>query len=297
MTPSDAPLIIEPPYLSRAAIRACADELYAAYLCPATARRLARRGWTFEDVYDEVLYPDYGFTVRSDLDLGAGPDASKTLGLYEAVENAICIDRALHGDPRETFTRWHEAGHAVLHGQWIRDRVAGGAREYVLADTQETLAPGGSWWDWQANTFASYAAAPTRFLDWALRETYGLHGRLVFPGPAKYWLQPGGRSQSIYVATFEDLCIWIAGHIQHLFDGLSQQALGIRVADSRWLENRAPAYATARAGSSLADVMRELRPDRPTLPRSARPPYRDFPGEGPRRHLRRGTLVASAVTR
>lgn len=211
----------------------CISRQYALQIEP----ELALMAVSFDGAYEQVIYPDFGIVLVEDQDLGFDDQGKKILGEYDPWENTAFIDVSLHPttrDPRRTFTCWHEVGgHGILQGDWLRQQLGythAGARVVTTADSIDfatTIAL-----EQQANLFASYAGAPTWFLNHAICDTYRPARPIRYVGPGKYCLDVRGHCHHYEVADFNDLCRVIALNIQWKFGGLSIEALSYRIESS-----------------------------------------------------------------
>jgi hypothetical protein len=196
---------------------------------------------SFELIYEDILYPEYEIDFEDDCDLGCDADGEPILGEYDPDKNHICIDRALRNmaelnGRKRIFTIWHEVAHAILHRTWLRAEASRlGVKK--LVETELSLEPDvESKIERQANLFAAHAAAPTWFLDYVLRETFGLRNRsLRYTAPGRYCLYVRGADLFYEVSSFGNFCALIAYHIRNRFGGLSVEALSYRVAQSRYV--------------------------------------------------------------
>ncbi|MCY2986998.1 MAG: hypothetical protein NTY19_03910 [Planctomycetota bacterium] len=198
---------------------------------------LALMAVSFDAVYEQVIYPDFGIVLVEDEDLGFDDEGKKILGQYDPWENTAFIDMSLQPttrDPRRTFTCWHEVGgHGILQGDWLRQQLGRNRDDARVVTTEDSI-------DFattialerQANLFASYAGAPTWFLNHAIRETYRGTRPIRYIGPRKYCLDVRGHCQQYDVEDFNDLCRVIALNIQWKFGGMSIEALSYRIESS-----------------------------------------------------------------
>jgi hypothetical protein len=196
----------------------------------------------FDHIYDNFIYPNYGISLEEGDDLGYDDNGEKILGFFDATTNTISLDGALgnrdeliHG--KRVFTAWHELGHAILHGDWLRShpgRFKGGRIITTESALNEQTTDR---FERQANLFASHAAAPRWFLDFVLMSTFRLTRPIRFIGPAPYQLFVWERRKICHPATFQELCRDVAYQIRHRFGGLSIEALTYRIESSQWMLN------------------------------------------------------------
>ena len=125
---------------------------------------------SFDTAYNEIIYPTHGISLIEDADLGYDEQGQKIFGKYDPLENAAYIDVSLKNDPRRAFTCWHEVGgHGVLQGGWLRRELGRLQRRGCLTTTETSMSfCTMNVMERQANLFAANAAAPTRFLVYAL---------------------------------------------------------------------------------------------------------------------------------
>jgi hypothetical protein len=194
----------------------------------------------FDSVYDSYIYPTYRINLDENEDLDYH-DGEKVLGCYDPEHNTIHLDPVLNDlddldHHRKGFTFWHELGHALLHGGWLRAHVGLIGTRLITTETSlssDALAK----MEHQANLFASRAAVPQWFLDFVMKSTFSLIRPIRYIGPSKYQLYPWGDCQQSYAETFQELCRIIAYPIRHRFGGLSIEAIANRVRESNWIDD------------------------------------------------------------
>ena len=202
----------------------------------------ARLGISFQAVYEELIYPDYGVELQEGLDLGVDESGNKIYGKYLAMENVVQIDRIIshdHNHPQRAFTYWHEvAGHGVLQGEWLRKQLKRQGGSGCIATTENSLSfDAVNVLERQANVFAARAGAPNWLLYHVVDETMDLTRPIQYRGPSKYSLQIRGKTETVTVKSFEHLC-WIIGkRIQFRFGWLSAEALGYRIAETSMVKD------------------------------------------------------------
>jgi hypothetical protein len=193
----------------------------------------------FDLVYDELIYPKYGISLEVGDDLGY-ENGEKVLGYFDAWTNTIALDRVLadKNNPyfvKRGFTAWHELGHAVLHGGWMRNHVGRCVNgRIVTLDSSISTETSGKL-ERQANLFAAHAAMPLWFVDSVLASTFELTRPIRYIGPRTYQLYIHGCRRTCSAKDFRELCIYIAYYIRHRFGGMSVESLSYRVAESTWL--------------------------------------------------------------
>ncbi|HTU24832.1 MAG TPA: hypothetical protein VMF30_05515 [Pirellulales bacterium] len=186
---------------------------------------------SFDAVYDQIIYPQFGIKLYEDHDLGFDEAGKKILGAYDPTDDACYIDRSLdHSDPRRPFTCWHEVGHAMLQGKWLRRELSRLRRQGVLVTTESSLDMATSdVLEWQANNYAAHAAAPTCLLALVIDQVFRPTRFFRFCGPGTYTLDVMGRLTAFEITSLNDLCRQIARPIQRRFGFLSIEALSYRI--------------------------------------------------------------------
>src|SRR5437016_4462903 len=117
-------LQIQAPPLRRQEIIERAGQLIEQYRRVVGTTRIFHYGLHFDDVYEQVIYPEYQIGLDESQDLGTDAVGKKILGWFDPVQNKVFIDRSLKDDSRRAFTLWHEVGgHGVLQGAWLRDQI------------------------------------------------------------------------------------------------------------------------------------------------------------------------------
>jgi hypothetical protein len=200
-------------------------------------------GLHFYDVWGSIFHREYGVSVEENADLGADASGQKILGRYDIPGNVAYIDSTISedsGDPRRVFTLWHEvAGHAVLQGRWLRsqleDRRRGATVEVtefsISAATEQRL-------ERYANLFASQMAAPDWLVNDAIIRVFQPVRPFLFVQSGEYWLDVRGLRIPKYVVDAGDLARLIGAKISEFFGGLSAEAIGYRVIDLGWIDDR-----------------------------------------------------------
>lgn len=231
---------IAAPRFSRADIVRQAEELIDRYLAVVGKTRETIVSIGIDDVYNELIYPEYGIDLITDQHFGADPDGQKILGCFDFVSNTAFIDLCLvigRGDARRAFTMWHEiAGHGVFQGDWLRRNFRGAAAESRLVSTDALLSPRCTEiLEWQANLFAANAAAPTWLVRREIKRVFSPNKCFRFVGPCKYGLDVRGSYITRRVESAHDLCLHIARSIRFRFGGLSIESLAYRVKESGYV--------------------------------------------------------------
>lgn len=235
---------LRPPSISAAQIIRKAEEItekYARSIPP----EIALLGLNFDVIYERIIYPEYEISLIEDEDLGFDSVGEKILGRFDPVTNTAFVDpllRVSNRDPRRVFTCWHEVGgHGILQGDWLRRELARLRRLSALETTTNSLDMHTSnLIERQANIFAAHAAAPTWMVNYQIRRCFGFenHSRLRYAGPGQYFFCHPANTINRTVNCFDDFCREIAKCILPFFGGLSIEALGYRVAESRLVLNQ-----------------------------------------------------------
>jgi hypothetical protein len=192
----------------------------------------------FDAVYDSLIYPQYGINLEEGDDLDYH-DGEKVIGYYEAKSNTIFLDAVLNDANdllrhKKGFTFWHELGHAILHGEWLRTHS--GTMETRIVTVENSLSSAAEKkMEQQANLFASRAAVPQWFLNFVLKSTFQLTRPIRYIGPANYQLYAWGVRHESHVNSFHELCRNIAYRIRHRFNGLSIEAITYRIQESDYV--------------------------------------------------------------
>ena len=226
----------KPERLTRQEIELRADRLLSRPLIARVGkRRLLEIGLRFSDLYEQIIWPQYRVIIRENVDLSGYCDGGGALGVYHPASNVVEIDRSLAedaGDPRRTFTLYHEVvGHAVLQGEWLRAQLRAAKGSHTFVETDETIDPRNrETFEWQANTMAGLTAAPQWLVDAQLILRLEPHGRpLTYCGPGCYYLGSRASTRRFEVISFEDYTKALAAIIHPWFGGLSKEALGYRI--------------------------------------------------------------------
>ena len=193
-------------------------------------------GLSFDSIYEEVIYPDFGVELVEGADLGMDETGKKILGEYDPTSNTAYLDSVLgrdRGDPRRAFTLWHEVGgHAVLQGDWLRQEMRRIGEPTKVITTAESLnLYTVNQLEWQANVFAAHAAAPDWYLEHVLYDTYGLNRPIRYTGKGKYCLSVHHKPRFFTIESLQQLYWAIAVPIQFRFGWLSREALSYRISE------------------------------------------------------------------
>lgn len=230
------------PRWSRKTIVEAAHRLTARYEAIVGREHILRDGLHFDDFYERVIFPEFRVSLYEDEDLGLDDDGRKLLGRYSVRANAAYLDRAISrdsGDPRCIFTCWHEvAGHGVLQGKWLRERLESDEVDQFVDVTERSLSPHAErLLEFQANLFAAALAAPHWLVNYAINTTFRPTRPFVFREPCIYWLDVHGLRIRKYIVDAGDLSGWIGSKITGFFGGLSAEAVGYRIAELGWVRD------------------------------------------------------------
>lgn len=97
----------------------------------------------FDAVYESYIYPTHGINLDETEDLKFDDHGEKVLGCYDPADNTIHLDPVLNDKEdllhhKKGFTFWHELGHALLHGGWIRQRAGLVGTRLITTETSLT---------------------------------------------------------------------------------------------------------------------------------------------------------------
>lgn len=251
------PLI--PPPLKRADVVHEAEILIGQYVSQIGREKVIARGLSFDDVYYDVIYPQYEIELIEDEDLGTDPDGKKVLGSFDILGNTAYIDRSLRigsGDPRRAFTCWHEVGgHGILQGPWLKGQLERGLCAEHLITTEASLSLATvNQLERQANLYAASASAPKWLVQAILVDIFRLTHPFRYKGPGGFDLYVHGKDVHCRVSSFDHLCQLIAKKINKRFGGLSVESLTYRVKESGFVIDRSAAKVTLRRTASIPSV-------------------------------------------
>jgi hypothetical protein len=204
---------------------------------------ILRNGLHFHDIYEKLLYPKFKIELFEGGELGTDQDGQKILGRYDVAANTAHLDQIISaesGDPRRAFTCWHEvAGHGVLQGKWLREQVATTGMFGTIKVTEIDLSASVERrLEWQANLFASRLAAPDWLVNYAIKKLINPGRKFLFREPCIYWLNIQGLPLRKYIVDAGDLSGWIGSKISGYFGGLSAEAIGYRITEIGWIDDR-----------------------------------------------------------
>jgi hypothetical protein len=202
---------------------------------------IEKHGQRFEDVYEKLLYPKFGIGLSEGHDLGTDEAGKKILGVYKIHADVAQIDSVLDAsldDPRRVFTLYHEvAGHGALQGKWLRTHL----REFDLLEVTDVSisAAAEQRIERQANLFAAHLAAPDWLIDFAIVRKFAINRPFVYTGQCQYCLNTrGGLWLRPHITDAMHLCQIIGSKINEFFGGLSAEALGYRIAQRGWIDDK-----------------------------------------------------------
>ena len=206
------------------------------------------QGQRFEEVHEKLLYPKFGIHLSEGHKLGFDSSGQKILGVYDIRENTAKLDEVLdraRNDARRVFTLYHEvAGHGALQGKWLRAQLH--ELEFLEVTDISISEAAEMKLELQANLFASHFAAPAWLVNFAVKKIFKRAAPFEYTGPCEYWLTTaGGLSIRKYVTDVYDLCGWIGSKIDQFFGGLSGQALGYRLVDCGWINDKTGTLKTS----------------------------------------------------
>lgn len=203
---------------------------------------LRTQGPSFDLLYEKVILPKYQIRLDETTELGFHSDGRQILGCFDADSNTAYVDRSIAkptNDSRRAWTCYEEVcGHGVLQGPWLRDRCKLGCTIRSLSFGDEISAPLRGKLEEQARKFAGLVAAPQDLTVRIIERTFQTRGKpFVYTGHCEYMLDVRGKKVVIRVHSFDELCWQIASKVHHLFGGLSRQAIGIRLAQYRIVQD------------------------------------------------------------
>jgi hypothetical protein len=230
---------IQAPPWRNSAIIAAAARLGKRFEDIVGREHIAKNGLRFDELYEKLLYPKFSVELYEGIDLGVASDGRKILGSFNILENTACVDLILEPskkDPRRVFTLYHEvAGHGVLQGKWLRKQLCNAA---ILSTDMSISSQAELRIERQANLFASYLAAPEWLIHYAIMKVFEPTRPFLFLGPCQYCLASNGWSDKKEVTDVYDLCRWIGSKVSQYFGGLSGEAIGYRIAETKWIDDR-----------------------------------------------------------
>lgn len=193
----------------------------------------------FDHIYEQFLYPEFGIGLDEEQDLGEDDIGLKVLGCYDALQNKIYLDKSFKNRSellyrKRTFTAWHEVAHAILHGPLLRSHIDAIGDGRIVTNENSISPDAVEVFERQANLFASHVAAPKWFLDYVLQDTFRLNRPIRYIGPCNYMLDVRGACVRLTINSVQELAEAIAYYIRYRFGGLSAQALGYRIRESKW---------------------------------------------------------------
>jgi Zn-dependent peptidase ImmA (M78 family) len=213
------------PWLSKETISDAASWLRAEY--QTTTSRLATPPIPVEDIIERGLGLKLGFTdLRKKLKL------DDVLGATYVKDKLIWVDQSLvdnQNEGRLCFTFAHEAGHWVLHREFIDQACrTGDDRAYIFCRIKDAKKPV----EWQADYFASCLLMPEKVVKQAFKEIFGseplvlYNEKSCFDGPICF--DPCAQNWPLIAAAVK-----AAG----IFSNVSKQAMIIRLQDLGLVKN------------------------------------------------------------
>lgn len=241
--------ILPPPFSKRQIIEK-ADALIRPFVQSMPLRRFLEVGHSFDTVYEELIYPEYEICIEEHHDLGFRSLNEKILAEYLPEKRVVLVDKVIgpdSGDPRRCFTLWHEVlGHGVLQGDWFCRSIQ---RSRITTTSISLLPSVEVKVEQQANLFAAHCAAPIPLLKLAVRHVLSPSAELSFYEPCRYWLTANGVTRSRHVEDIDDVYMFIAQQIRHLFVGLSLQSLSIQLKAARIVVDKSERSFSMFAGA------------------------------------------------
>lgn len=237
--------MIKPPRYTRTYIEQVAHSLVIEYIRLGRGAQLLKLGYSFEELFDSVIYPTYQIELIEDAPLGFAPGGGEILGAYDPEANRAFISPCLKNDPRRIFTCFHEVvGHGVLQGDWLREQshILNLDAETIVTTEVSLLPSTVSALERQANFCAAATAAPRPLLWRFANRTFDCRGRPIrFGGREKrHCLHVHGKD--IWYDDVEsafDLAKITASKIKHLFWGLSNECLAYRLLEAGIVKDEA----------------------------------------------------------
>jgi hypothetical protein len=181
-------------------------------------------GWTGEydykvnlkDIYDSVIYPEYEFDLRTDINLGYLQD-ERVLGKTIPNDRIILIDPSINQeskDPRYTFTFSHEIGHAIMHSK---------NKQYFRC-TNSSISNEKDLFEVQANIFAQNLIMPYPLVKYRLYKYYRKEN-FIYTGKGRY----GFNSSLRTVDSLMDYCRQLASPLTSFFSNISKESFAYAI--------------------------------------------------------------------
>ncbi len=184
------------------------------------------------EIYDNVIYPEYEFGLYTDMDLGYMEDTEeKVLGKTIPKDRVILIDKSIapeSGDPRYTFTLGHEIGHGLLHAD----------KKQLFRCSSKSISMQTDLYEKQANYFAENLLMPDKLLMHRFYQYYELTKSMVYAGNGTYWLGGHSRSREYHVDSLQDYYKVLAKPLTKYFSNISKESLGYKLSKLNIVQNR-----------------------------------------------------------
>jgi len=143
-------------------------------------------GWTraddviinIQDIYENVIYPDYEVKLITCVDLGC-VNGYKVLGKTLIADDEILIDPSIADDvnsPEYAFTLAHEIGHILFHNK----------RDQDITSKEDSIFDEGFLNEFHADSFAELLLMPHRFLIYRYIKLHGSWHAFTYNGPGNY---------------------------------------------------------------------------------------------------------------
>lgn len=179
------------------------------------------------DIYDSVIYPDFDFSLKMDMDLGMH-NGQKVLGKTIIDERIILIDQSIApatNDPRFAFTLGHEIGHVVLHQQ---------ENKQLFRSTASTFSNKYDPLEREANYFAAQLLMPSDLVLYRFQKHYGMRNPYPYTGRGIY----GINGEDIYIRSLFHLCLKLATPLTCYFSNVSKESLGYTLHNNGLIANQ-----------------------------------------------------------
>lgn len=186
-------------------------------------RYMQEMGWSrckdviinIQDMYDSVLYPEYGIILKTNFDLGEY-EGRKVLGKSIFNEKTILIDKSItnKNNPEIALIIAHEVAHLLIHTEqdtlhpYTAEKTI--FNEYFLNEMC-------------ADHFARNLIMPSEFVAYRFIQLYGM--QTVYTGPGDYCIN----QTSVSILSLLDFCQKLAEPLTHYFSNVSKDELGYRL--------------------------------------------------------------------
>jgi Zn-dependent peptidase ImmA (M78 family) len=158
------------------------------------------------EVYDSVLYPEYGIGLDMNQDLG-----TEVLGKTTRNENGdvvILINKSAVNSPQFVFTLAHEIGHAMLHLMPLDKSTD------ILLETSQR--------EREADTFAEHFLMPDDLVEDTYVDFFGMTYSYPYIGPGNYFIN----HKRVHIYSILELGICMAQPLTKYFFNISKESLG-----------------------------------------------------------------------